>query len=275
MKILRHRALEAASFISGRIEGNVRIALIAGTGLGKIADLIDAAGVLNYGDIPHFPISTVPGHAGRLMWGSLMKEPVLALQGRFHLYEGYTPGEVTFPVRVLQELGVRTLILSNAAGGLAPDFKVGDLMIISDHINFTGANPLCGRNTESWGLRFPDMSDAYDKHCVRVCEAAGDRCGVRFRKGIYAGLAGPSLETPAEARFLRRAGADAVGFSTVLEVIAAVHARMRVLGISTITNVHNPDAPVPATVEEIIATADRAAERLGAVLPEIVETLHE
>ena len=194
----------------------------------------------------------------------------MAMQGRFHLYEGYSPLEVTFPIRVMQELGVKVLILSNAAGGLNPEFAAGDIMIITDHINLTGSNPLMGPNEDSWGIRFPDMIEAYDKELLELAEIAGRNEGIPLQKGVYVGLTGPSLETRAEVRFLRTIGADAVGFSTVQEVIAAVHAGIKVLGLSTITNMHDPDNPTPATVEAVIAVAKEAAPRLEAVIKNVV-----
>jgi purine-nucleoside phosphorylase len=196
-----------------------------------------------------------------------------AMQGRIHLYEGYTPRQVTFPIRVLRQLGVRVLVVSNAAGGLNPGFAPGDLMGITDHLNLSGENPLAGPNEDSWGPRFPDMSRAYDEALRALAEAAAAAAGRPLRRGVYAGLKGPSLETPAEIRFLRSAGADAVGFSTVHEVIAAVHGGMRVLGLSTITNLHDPDRPEPASVEAIIDVAGKAARTLGSVIAGVVERL--
>jgi purine-nucleoside phosphorylase len=226
-----------------------------------------------YEALPHFPVSTVQSHAGRLLVGKIGAKPAAALQGRIHLYEGYTPRQVTFPIRVLQELGVRVLLLSNAAGGLTAGFAPGDIMVITDHLNFTGENPLAGPNEDRWGPRFPDMSGAYDSALRRMADAAAAAAAIRLQKGVYAGLKGPSLETPAEVRFLQTAGADAVGFSTVQEVIAAVHGGMRVLGLSAITNVHDPDNPQPASVEEIIDVAASAARDLGKVIAGVVERL--
>jgi purine-nucleoside phosphorylase len=211
----------------------------------------------------------VQSHFGKLLFGSVQGKPVVAMQGRFHLYEGYSPLEVTLPVRVMQELGVKTLVLSNAAGGLNPKLQTGDLMIIADHINLTGSNPLVGPNEQSWGARFLDMAEAYDKKLIALAENAGKDAGIRLHKGVYAGLQGPSLETPAEIRFLQTIGADAVGFSTVQEVIAAVHAGIQVLGLSIVTNVHDPDAPAPAVVEEIIAVAKNAAPKLATIIRQV------
>jgi len=259
-------AIEAADWILSTIGMTPEIGLLTGTGLGGIVSAIATDTDVDYRNIPHFPLPTVPSHRGRMIVGTLENKVVMAMQGRFHLYEGYSTQEVTFPIRVMQQMGVRCLILSNASGGLNPAFRPGDLMIITDHINLTGANPLIGPNIEHWGVRFPDMMTAYDKQMIALAEAAAREHGVALQKGVYAGLTGPSLETPAEVRFLQTIHADAVGFSTVQEVIAAVHGRMTVLGLSTITNVHNPDDPVPATVDEIIDVAAAAAPNLVKVI---------
>ena len=270
MKDFRQKAVETADFLKDRIEKLPEIGLLIGTGLGESAESLEIYASFEYEDIPHFPISTVESHLGRLLFGGMQGKQVIVMQGRFHLYEGYSPREVTFPIRVMQELGVKILILSNAAGGLNPGFKAGDLMIITDHINLTGSNPLIGPNEKRWGIRFPDMICAYDKNLTALAENAGKEAGIHLQKGVYAGLKGPSLETPAEVRFLKTIGADAVGFSTVQEVVAAVHAGIKVLGLSTITNVHDPDAPAPATVEEIIAMAKKAAPRLEMIIRNVI-----
>ena len=270
MKNFRQKAVETADFLKDRIEKLPEIGLLTGTGLGESAESIEIYAAFEYEDIPHFPTSTVESHLGRLLFGGMQGKQVIVMQGRFHLYEGYSPLEVTFPIRVMQELGVKILILSNAAGGLNPGFKAGDLMIITDHINLTGSNPLIGPNEKIWGIRFPDMICAYDKNLTALAENAGKDAGIHLQQGVYAGLKGPSLETPAEVRFLKTIGADAVGFSTVQEVVAAVHAGIKVLGLSTITNVHDPDAPAPATVEEIIAMAKKAAPRLEMIIRNVI-----
>ena len=200
-------------------------------------------------------------------------QQLLVLQGRFHLYEGYSPLAVTFPVRALQALGVQCLILTNAAGGLNPLFATGDIMIIEDHINLTGANPLVGRNEDRWGPRFVGVTHAYDGHLQDLAQGAAGDLEVGVQKGVYAGLTGPSLETPAEMRYLRTIGADAVGFSTVMEAITAVHAGMQVLGLSVITNMCLPDAPTPAQVDEIIAAAQGAAPYLETIIGRVIERL--
>jgi purine-nucleoside phosphorylase len=199
----------------------------------------------------------------------------MVMQGRFHLYEGYTPGEVTFPVRVMQALGVQHLILSNAAGGMNAALRQGDLMVIRDHINLTGENPLIGPNHDDWGPRFPDMTAAYDRSLVQLSRRAADGLGIPLKSGVYAGLKGPSLETPAEIRYLKTIGADAVGFSTVMETIAAVHAGIYVLGLSIITNINDPDRPVPASVAAIVAAATRATPMLNRLIEAVVAQIHQ
>jgi purine-nucleoside phosphorylase len=273
MKNYRHKAAEATDFLKTQIQAPPQIAFITGTGLGQCAASMDISASFDYKDIPHFPVSTVESHMGRLVFGDMCGKQIMAMQGRIHIYEGYSPLEVSFPIRVMQELGVKTVIISNAAGGLNPKFRAGDIMIIFDHINLTGSNPLIGPNEDGWGIRFPDMSRAYDQDLVELAETTGKEKGFALQKGVYAGLKGPSLETPAEVRYLRIIGADAVGFSTVQEVIAAVHARIRVLGMSIITNTHDPDHPAPATVEEVVAVANEAAPRLEAIIKDVVDRI--
>lgn len=274
LKQLKENVHEAVTFLKARLNHAPFIGLITGTGLGNAVGALDAAVTINYGDIPHFPVSTVVSHAGQLTTGALAGHPIMVMQGRFHLYEGYAPTQVTFPIRVMQLLGVRHLILSNAAGGLNPAFSQGDLMIIRDHINLTGENPLVGPNPDDWGPRFPEMTAAYDPVLVKRCRKAADKLGLAVQDGVYAGLKGPSLETPAEIRYLKTIGADAVGFSTVMETIAAVHAGMRVLGISTITNINDPDHPQPASLEAIVAAANQATPRLGQLIEAVVAGIH-
>lgn len=269
----RLKAQEAADFLRHGITARPDIGFLTGTGLGDSVETMQDAVCLDYRDIPHFPVSTVESHKGRLIVGTMAGKSVVAMQGRFHLYEGYSPLEVVFPIRVMQEIGVKTLIVSNAAGGLNPEFHAGDIMMIADHINLTASNPLVGANEDRWGIRFPDMTAVYDKSLILRAREAADELGISLRQGVYAGLKGPSLETPAETRFLRMIGADAVGFSTIAEVIAGVHAGMRILGLSTITNVNNPDHPVPATVEEIIAVAREASTTLGKLVRKVIEAL--
>lgn len=255
-------------------EMRVSVALVTGTGLGGLVDGITLENSLAYDELPHFPLSTVASHPGRLLMGHLAGVPILVLQGRFHLYEGYTAQEVTFPIRVLQALGVSKLIITNAAGGLHERFSPGQNMLIRDHINLTGANPLEGPNPDKWGVRFPDMSRAYSADlCGHALDAARE-LGGDLGEGVYAGLRGPSLETPAEVRYLQTIGAEAVGFSTVQEVIAAVHAGMAVLGLSILTNVHHPDCPEAATLDDIIAVAEEAAPRLNRLIRATLERMY-
>lgn len=268
-------AAESARFLKSSIAGKPLMAVMAGTGLGEMRHSFEIEAELAYDDIPHFPATTVQSHAGRFIFGRLNGKPVVLLEGRFHLYEGYSPQAVTFPIRVLQALGIGTLVLTNASGGLNTEFAAGDIMVVVDHINLTGANPLIGTNEERWGVRFPDMTAAYPlelRNCVLAC---AQELGITVRQGSYAGLKGPSLETPAEMRYLRTIGADAVGFSTVMETIAAVHSGIRVLGLSTITNMCVPDQPAPADVDAIIAVARAAAPRLGALIGAVLEQLED
>jgi len=273
MQTYKRKATECAQFLKAQIDESPEIALLTGTGLGDSAKSLDISVTIAYENIPYFPVSTVVTHFGKMLFGKMKGKSVIAMQGRFHLYEGYAPLEVTFPIRVMQELGVKYLILSNAAGGLNTRLKSGNIMIITDHINLTGTNPLIGPNEESWGIRFPDMTGAYDKSLQKLAENAGKEAGIHLQKGVYVGLKGPSLETPAEVRFLQGIGAEAVGFSTVQEVIAAVHAGMKVLGLSIITNVHNPDQPIPASVDEIIDVAKSAVPRLETVIKRVIQKL--
>jgi len=273
MKNNKRKTVEAVKFLKSYIKKPPQIGLMSGTGLGASTKSLNISVSFEYNDVPHFPVSTVESHHGKLIFGDMCGKQIMAMQGRFHLYEGYSPLEITFPIRVMQELGVETLILSNAAGGLNPRFKAGDIMIITDHINLTGSNPLTGPNEERWGIRFPDMIDAYDQGFAELAETAAKDEGIPLQKGVYVGLLGPSLETRAEVRFLRTIGADAVGFSTVQEVIAAVHAGIEVLGLSTITNINDPDNPIPATVEEIIAVAKQTTPRLEAILKKVIEKI--
>jgi len=269
----RSRVLEAVHFIKARMDKPAVVGLVTGTGLGESVGAIQVESTLAYGEIPGFPVATTESHPGRLLAGVMQGKQVIVLQGRLHLYEGYTPAEITFPVRVLQELGLRRLILTNAAGGLNPLFRSGDIMTITDHINLTGTSPLIGLHEEVWGERFPDMSAAYDRNLIELAQTAAKAEGLSLRQGVYAGLLGPALETPAEVRFLKTIGADAVGFSTVQEVLAAAQARMRILGLSVITNVHDSDRPVAATAAEIIALAREAAPKLGAMMAAVVRGL--
>ena len=275
MESFKNKVLEATEFVRGKLPDRPLIGLLTGTGLGDTADGMDKIISVDYKDIPNFPVSTVPTHQGRLLFGNMAGKAVMAMQGRFHYYEGYNTQEITFPVRVMQLLGVKTLILSNAAGGINPLFDTGDIMVITDHINLTGKNPLIGPNVDEWGPRFPDMSYVYDRRLIAMAEEAAIEKGVRVQKGVYVGLLGPSLETGAEIRFLKTIGADAVGLSTIYEVIAAVHGGMAILGLSVITNMNLPDHLRPARVEEIIAAAERTAPRLQEIIRRVIEKLSD
>ena len=273
MESFKNKVLEATEFVRDKIADRPLIGLLIGTGLGDTTDGMDKVISVEYKEIPHFPVSTVPTHQGRLLFGNLAGKAVMVMQGRFHYYEGYSMREITLPVRVMQLLGVKSLILSNAAGGINPLFDTGDIMVITDHINLTGNNPLIGPNVDEWGPRFPDMSQVYDLRLIALAEEAALENGVRVQKGVYAGLPGPSLETGAEIRFLKTIGADAVGLSTIPEVIAAVHGGMAILAFSVITNMNLPDRLKPARVEEIIAAAERTAPRLQAIIKGVIEKL--
>jgi purine-nucleoside phosphorylase len=253
---------ECVQFIGPRLTAPPEFGIILGTGQGLWTGRLERGGGLPYGELPHFPPATSPSHAGRLGWGRVAGKEVMLCQGRFHAYEGYSLRQVTFPVRVMASLGVKTLIVTNAAGGLNPLFKAGDLMLICDHINLMGDNPLAGENIDAWGPRFPDLSQVYDRRLREQTEAVARRLGIGLRQGVYVAVKGPSLETPAETRFLRQIGADAVGMSTVPEVIAAVHAGLRVLGISVLSNLNLPDAMAPIAIEAIIDTVARAEPQL-------------
>ncbi|CCK82038.1 PunA: purine nucleoside phosphorylase I, inosine and guanosine-specific [Desulfobacula toluolica Tol2] len=251
------------------------IGVLTGTGLSDTLDDLEVLKEFEYSQLPNFPISTVESHKGRLVYGNICGIPILMMQGRFHLYEGYSPAQVTFPVRVMQELGVKTLILTNAAGGINLNFSPGDIMIIKDHLNLTGKNPLTGPNEDAWGLRFPDMTQVYDQDLVGLAQKTAQTHQVPVQTGVYAGLLGPSLETPAEIRFLKAIGSDAVGFSTVMEAIAGVHADMKILGLSLITNINNPDAPVKTTLEAVLETAQGALKPLNRLLCNVIRQVRE
>jgi purine-nucleoside phosphorylase len=244
--------------------------MITGTGLSDTLTDLQVNQVFPYAGLPHFPQATVDSHKGCLVQGTLNGREMLVFQGRIHLYEGYSPQLVTFPVRLLQALGVPVLVLTNAAGGINLDFSAGDIMLIRDHINLTGKNPLAGPHEESWGLRFPDMTRVYDTDLERLAIGVADQENIQLNSGIYAGLLGPSLETPAETRFLKNIGADAVGFSTVMEAIAGVHAGMKILGLSLITNINDPDAPEQTTLEAVVGTAAKASDKLNRIITGVV-----
>ncbi len=273
MEEFRKRVEEATRCVRSQIKIPPKIGLILGTGLGGIVEAMEQTTILPYEQIPHFPRSTVASHAGCLVSGVWAQQRVLAMQGRFHLYEGYSAREISFPIRVMRALGVEALFISNAAGGLNPNFKAGELMLITDHINFTGQNPLVGPNVDLWGERFPDMTEPYCRTFQQKAIEGALELGMVLHRGVYVGVPGPSLETAAETRFLRNMGADAVGMSTIMEVITAVHAGMKVLGISAISNVNLPDHYLPAPLKEIIATAEKAGKNLALLLQHILPGL--
>ncbi len=273
MTTYKQQVGKAVDFLKRHIKKSPVIGIMTGTGLGESLGALEAKNVFDYKEIPNIPVSTVRSHHGRLLSGTLEGLDVIAMQGRFHLYEGYSAKEVTFPIRLMQQLGVQTLILTNAAGGLNLSFNAGDIMVIQDHINLTGANPLVGENEDDWGTRFPDMTNVYDKGLAAIARRAGQVCGKKCQSGIYAGLKGPSLETSAETRFLRQIGADAVGFSTVQEAIAAVHAKMKILGLSIITNINDPDNPTADTEDGIVEVAQLAASKLSMIIQEVAKDL--
>jgi purine-nucleoside phosphorylase len=263
----------AAAVVRERFPRRPDAAIILGTGLGRLAADIESQTVIEYADIPGFPLSTVESHAGRLLCGTLGGKTVIAMQGRFHRYEGYSLQQVTFPVRVLRALGAATLVVSNACGGLNPLWSAGDVMLIADHINLLGDSPLIGANDDALGPRFPDLSAPYDASLrARAREVAAEK-QIALREGVYVAVAGPNLETRAEYRFLRAIGADVVGMSTVPEVLVAIHAGMRVLGVSIITDMCLPDALEPATLERILSVANTAEPKLTEVVKGVLHSL--
>ncbi len=268
------RVQRSADAVRARWNHTAQVAVILGTGLGKLAEAIEGATVIPYDAIPDFPVSTVESHHGRLLCGTIAGKRVVAMQGRFHRYEGYTLQQVTFPVRVLRELGARTLIVSNACGVVRPDWHPGDLMLIADHINLLGDNPLVGPNDDRLGPRFPDMSRPYDEMLRAAARAVARRSGITLREGVYVAIPGPTLETCAEYRMAREVGGDVVGMSTVPEVIVAVHGGMRVLGISIITDYAVPETLKAITLEEIIEAANRAEPSLTALTRDVIAGLH-
>lgn len=264
---------EAAEFIRGRLSGKPEIGLILGSGLGVLADLIEQPLTIPYGEIPHFPVSTVAGHAGELVIGTIAGRQVIMMKGRFHLYEGYEEAQVTFPVRVMKLLGIEKLIVTNAAGGVNRSFQPGDLMMITDHINLMGRSPLVGPNLDEFGPRFPDMTEAYSRALRKVLKDTADELGIQLQEGVYAAMLGPAYETPAEIRMLQTIGADAVGMSTVPEVIVARHAGIEVLGISCITNMAAGLLDQPLRHDEVVETAERVKEQFLKLVLNVIPKL--
>ncbi|MEH7120078.1 purine-nucleoside phosphorylase [Neobacillus vireti] len=263
----------AAQFLANKCQTKPKLGLILGSGLGVLADEIENPVKIPYNQIPDFPVSTVEGHAGQLVFGQVNEVEVVAMQGRFHFYEGYSMDKVTFPVRVMKEMGVETLIVTNAAGGVNESFSPGDLMIITDHINNMGTNPLVGPNDAQLGVRFPDLSEAYSKDLRRIARDIADRLNLNVKEGVYFGNPGPVYETPAEIRMVRILGGDAVGMSTVPEVIVARHSGMKVLGISCISNMAAGILDQPLTHDEVIETTEKVKADFLSYIKEIVKEI--
>jgi len=264
---------DAVGFIKGKVAFEPKVGIILGTGLGSLVDGIEMVDTVGYETIPHFPVSTVESHAGRLLFGNLRGKPVVCMQGRFHYYEGYSFKQIAFPIRVLKALGMQTLIVSNAAGGMNPNFKAGDIMLIKDHINFFPGNPLIGPNDENMGDRFPDMFEVYNRGLRAVAHEVALEQDLRIQEGVYVGLTGPCLETAAEYRMFRGFGADAVGMSTVPEVLTAHHQHNKILGFSIITDMGLPDAMKPCSLEDVIGTASRTEPKLRDLIAGCVERM--
>lgn len=273
VELFRKNRKEALQFIRKQTNLKPEFVIILGTGLGRLAEQMKVETTVSYADIPHFPTSTVESHAGRLLFGTLSGKNVVAMQGRFHYYEGYTMQQIVFPLRVLQANGAKTLFVSNAAGGMNPLYRRGDIMCIVDHINFQGDNPLIGPNDDELGVRFPDMSEPYSLDLIKRAEEVALGNGIKMHQGVYIAVTGPNLETKSEYRFLRMLGADVVGMSTVPEVIAAVHMGMNVLGISVITDECFPEALEPVKMADILAAADLAEPKMTQVIRGVLESL--
>lgn len=269
MRSMLQKIQETAEFLKSKMRTSPETAIILGTGLGSLVNEITEKYEIEYKDIPNFPLSTVEGHSGKLIFGKLGDKEIMAMQGRFHFYEGYSMKEVTFPVRVMRELGIKTLFVSNAAGGMNPEFIIGDLMIITDHINMFPEHPLRGKNIP-YGDRFPDMSTAYDKELIAKAKEIAAEKGIRIVEGVYLGTQGPTFETPAEYRMFRRMGGDAVGMSTVPEVIVARHCGIRVFGISVITDLGLEGIVVECSHEEVQKAADEAQPKMTTIFREII-----
>lgn len=273
MENMLEKINETAAYLKQRTEAAPQVGIILGTGLGGLVKDIEAKHVVPYEEIPNFPVSTVEGHSGKLIFGMLGNRSVMAMQGRFHYYEGYDMKEVTFPVRVMKALGINDVVVSNASGGVNPDFEIGDLMIINDHINLFPTNPLMGKNYPELGPRFPDMSEAYDKSLVAKAKEIAAANGIKVQEGIYAGLSGPCLETPAEYMYVRNVGADTVGMSTVPEVIAARHGGMRCFAMSIITDLGVPGKIVKVTHEDVIEVAATAEPKMTLIMKQLISSL--
>ena len=270
---IREQIDETRQFIADQVAFSGNIGIILGTGLGGLAEDIDTEKIIPYDQIPHFPVSTVEFHAGKLIFGTLAGKSVIAMQGRFHRYEGYDFKQITFPVRVMKTMGVETLLVSNASGALNPQYRAGDLMIMDDHINLLGGNPLIGENDDSLGPRFPDMSEPYSRRLIALAEEVALENRIKVHRGVYAAVPGPNLETRAEYRYLRIIGADVVGMSTIPEDIVAIHSGMEVLGISVITDEGFPECLEPADIQKIIKTANDAEPKLTTIMSGVIARL--
>ena len=270
---MTHQIKEASDFINAKIQDKPEIGVILGSGLNVLVNEIKNKIIIPYSDIPHFPISTVEFHKGKLIIGKINHKIVIVMQGRFHYYEGYSMKQITFPVRVMKSLGIHTLLISNACGGINSEMKPGDIMLITDHINLLGDNPLIGENDNNLGPRFPDMSEPYNKELIDLVDEVADSNKIDIHKGVYAAMPGPSLETAAEYRFLRTIGADTVGMSTVPENIVAVHSNIKVIGLSVITDACVPENLHPVNVTEIIKVAKSAEPKLTVLMKEVIEKL--
>ena len=264
---------ETAKFIQDRVKLKPEIGIVLGTGLGGLTNEIETTKSIPYAEIPNFPISTVKGHKGKLIFGKLGAKNVIAMQGRFHYYEGYTMQEITFPIRVLKLLGIKLLILSNAAGGVNPDYNVGDMMVINDHINLMGNNPLIGKNHDDLGPRFPDMSETYDQKAIRTFTKIARHHNIHFQKGIYAGVTGPTFETPSEYKYIHTIGADAVGMSTVPEAIVARHMGLRIFAVSIISDLGVEGKIVEISHEEVLEAAAQVEPRLTLILKDMLSQI--
>jgi purine-nucleoside phosphorylase len=275
MSELRKQINDALQFLRTKTQLSPTVGIILGTGLGGLVKEIQIETVIDYSDIPHFPLSTVESHKGKLIFGKLGGKNIVAMQGRFHYYEGYSMQQVTFPIRVMKFLGVKSLLISNAAGGMNPLFVKGDIMLITDHINLLGDNPLIGHNDDELGPRFPDMTEPYTRELISLAETVALDLKIRLQKGVFVAVSGPNLETRAEYRFLRGIGADVVGMSTVPEVIVAVHQSMRVLGFSIMTDECFPDALKPVSLQEVIAVANGAEPKLTSIMKEVVARMQD
>lgn len=273
MSNLKQKIEETLSVIQKHTKDNYPIGIILGTGLGGLVKEINVSHQIDYCDLPHFPLSTVESHHGKLIFGAVADKKVVAMQGRFHFYEGYSMQQITYPVRVMKFLGVKTLLVSNACGGMNPQYRKGDIMLMADHINLLGDNPLIGKNEDELGPRFPDMSEPYSLELICIAEKVAAENNIKVQKGVYVAVPGPNLETKAEYKFLRETGADVVGMSTIPENIVANHMGMKVLGISIVTDECFPETLKPVNVEEIIATAIAAEPKMTLIMKEVINRL--